>query len=38
VQETELAANVMEADLDQRIVVAFESLVCLPVHAFGFAA
>ena len=37
-QETQLAANVMQADLDQRIVVAFESLVGLPVHAFGFAA
>ena len=37
-QETQLAANVMEADLDQRIVVAFESLVGLPVHAFGFPA
>jgi len=28
----------MEADLHQRIVVAFESLVGLPVHAFGLAA
>ena len=38
VQETQLAANVMQADLHQRIVAAFEPLVSLPVHAFGFAA
>ena len=38
VQEAQLAANVMEAYLHQRIVMAFESLVGLPVHAFGFAA
>jgi len=37
VQETQLAANVLQADLQKRIVVAFEPLVGLPVHAFGFA-
>ena len=37
-QETQLAANVVEADLDQRIMVAFNPQVGLPVHALGFAA
>lgn len=37
-QETQLAANVMQADLQQRIVAALELLVGLPVHSFGFAA
>ena len=37
-QEPQLAANVMQADLHQRIVVAFEPLVGLPVHPFGFVA
>ena len=36
VQETQLSANVIKADLNQRIVVGFELLVGLPVHAFGF--
>lgn len=36
-QKAQLAANVMQADLHQRIVSVFESLVGLPVHAFGFA-
>jgi hypothetical protein len=38
VQETQLAANVMQADLHQRIVAAFEPLVGRPVHAYGFVA
>ena len=37
-QKTQLAANVLKADLHQRIVLAFEPLVGLPVHAFGLAA
>ena len=37
-QETQLAANVIQADLHQSIVAAFELLVDSPVHAFGFAA
>ena len=35
VQKTQLAANVMQADLYQRIVAAFELLVGLPMHTFG---
>ena len=38
VQETPLAGNVTEANLHQRIVVAFEPMVGFPVHAFGLAA
>ena len=38
VQKPQLAANVMQADLHQCIVVAFEPLVGLPMHAFGFDA
>ena len=37
-QETQLAANVVKADFHQRIVMAFEPLVGLPVHAFGLTA
>ena len=35
-QETLLAAKSTQTDLHQRIVVAVESLVGLPVQAFGF--
>ena len=38
VQEAQLAANVMEAYLHQRIVMAFEPLVGLPVHTFGLVS
>ena len=38
VQGNQFSANVPEADLHQRIVMAFESLVGVPVHAFGLAA
>ena len=38
VQETQLAANVLKAELHQRVVVTFEPLVSLPEHAFGLAA
>jgi hypothetical protein len=37
-QKTQFAANVLKADLHQCIVLAFESLVGLPVHAFGLTA
>lgn len=37
-QETQLAANVMQADVHQRIMAAFESLVGLPMHTLGLAA
>jgi hypothetical protein len=36
VQETQPAADVTKANLNQCIVMNFESLVGLPVHAFGF--
>ena len=38
VQETKLTANISETHLHQRIVLAFESLVGRPVHAFGLAS
>ena len=37
-KKTQLAANVIKADLDQRIVVGFEPPVGLPMDTFGFAA
>lgn len=37
-QETQLAAKVVEADLHQRIMVTFDPLVSLPVNALGFTA
>ena len=38
VQETQLAANVMQADLHQRIMATLYPLVGLPMHTFGLAA
>jgi hypothetical protein len=38
VQKTQFSANVMQADLHQRIVAAFELLVGLPMHTFGLAS
>jgi hypothetical protein len=38
VQELQLAVHVMQADLHQGIMVAFESLVGFPMHAFGLVA
>lgn len=38
VQEIQLAADVMQTDLYQDIVLAFESLVDLPVHTFGLVS
>lgn len=37
-QETQLAANVMQAYLQQRIVVGLEPLVGIPMHTFELAA
>ena len=37
VQEAQLAANVMQAYLHQRVVMVFEPLVGVPVHTFGLA-
>ena len=37
VQKAKFAAYVLKAELHQRIVLVFESLVGLPVHAFGLA-
>ena len=38
VQKTQLAANVMKADLHQRVVVTLKAVVGIPMHALGLVA
>ena len=38
VQKTQLAANVMKADLHQRVVVTLKAVGGIPMHALGLVA